>query len=889
MIALPPLPPPRDCCDHCEVASTAVHSLVSSHRSSSSSPSLSAVLCCTRPAPSLIHHLACWTDGAPPVPLVALIAALLDRHSLSGASRAAAAMRRSTPLPPPALSPALGLGLTRVALLLGVVVVALVCASASGVSAAGTGHLPIQAPVAMSVQPHAPTDRPSEPSLALPLLAVAPSPEERSAGLYSADEFPAEPRPRLNVNQEPLPLSPPGTYMHSAVRIGSKMFVYGGVASYEADKYMNDMWLFDFGASEFVQLQGSFVPPLPTHAGLSTGDAAAFAPRDVPSMPGMATAPRHESFKVEALHPQANPASPFLPRQRAQRPVRVVALEHIYEKDAHKPTAAGHTIKQIYANTKKGMFAQQTGQKRNGAAKGAPAAGGKGARFQAREAAETAFLQSEERLSLHHRQRSRFVSRAMRAMRDAAAPLHRATAFPGDNAGSAYSDPRFHRDGVAADSRAGLQRAQSPATQKHHPGTQTPESARSDARERAPQGLQDFWCYDFDTHSWALVNVTTSQPLARSPWLTPAQLNDPVFKDPLPILLPPSRRLHTAVVMKERMVVFGGVSSNNLILGDIWIYDPSESSWIEASADGPGGSPILPREGHSAVTLKDGLTMLVFGGVSYGFLPFNDLWSYSAVDNAWTRLTGPNDRDAPLQRWLHTSVYHERSDSMVVFGGLTAHYVPLNDVHVYSVGEHAWRAQATTGTPPFPRMMHTAVTVNDLMLVAGGAANNLPMDDMFVLDMRTWAWRELLQTGGYPFARTGATAIVLSPDERREELGELEDISPDAKDPHLNWAADLAALAKRPVVGSFSNEGPASALEEQAGSMAGLDAIAFPQDTSVPLGGSEGVDEQAKQRPVYRYRKHSKNNFYMILFGGASATSAPQDNTRIEKEMNSDN
>jgi len=173
-------------------------------------------------------------------------------------------------------------------------------------------------------------------------------------------------------------------------------------------------------------------------------------------------------------------------------------------------------------------------------------------------------------------------------------------------------------------------------------------------------------------------------------------------------------------------------------------------------------------------------------------------------------------------------------------------------------------------------------------VVSGGAANNLPMDDMFVLDMATWTWSELLQTSGYPFARTGASAIILSPDERREELGEVEDLSADAKDPHLNWKADLAALARRPVVGSFSNEGASSALEEQAGSMAGLDAIAFPENTAVPLGGSEGVDEQAKQRPVYRYRKHSKNNFYMIIFGGASATSAPQDNTRIEKEMNSD-
>ena len=48
--------------------------------------------------------------------------------------------------------------------------------------------------------------------------------------------------------------------------------------------------------------------------------------------------------------------------------------------------------------------------------------------------------------------------------------------------------------------------------------------------------------------------------------------------------------------------------------------------WIKAY---PLGAQILPREGHSAV-LMNAHEMYVFGGISYGHLPFNEVWVYNA-------------------------------------------------------------------------------------------------------------------------------------------------------------------------------------------------------------------------------------------------------------------
>ena len=402
------------------------------------------------------------------------------------------------------------------------------------------GSVPIQVPTALRASKTAPRAVLPPASTAMPLLEVPLTPEARSAGLYFEEEFPSEPQPRPNVNQEPLPLSPPGTYLHSAVLIQGVMYIYGGVASYEADKYFNDLWLFDFGASEFVQLQGNYVPPPPTRAGLSAGDAEAFAPTDVPEMPNLATAPRHETSTAEALHPEANPSSPFLPTRRAQHPVRVTALEHLYLKDAEKPTAAGLTMKQIYGQAHSEKPAFMRDQERDALKRKIAKQRKEYERLEKQlkeQEQEEAKAEAEKRKVLGHsfletgveigaetavRHRHRMLSSVLKSIIDARRAKNPSTAEPRDNSGTVYSDARFHRDGVAADYHFDGRPIQDAAEQQHHPNTRTPESAVEDERERMPHALQDFWAYDLDEHTWTLANVSSSQPLAHSPWLTPA-------------------------------------------------------------------------------------------------------------------------------------------------------------------------------------------------------------------------------------------------------------------------------------------------------------------------------------------------------------------------------
>jgi len=38
--------------------------------------------------------------------------------------------------------------------------------------------------------------------------------------------------------------------------------------------------------------------------------------------------------------------------------------------------------------------------------------------------------------------------------------------------------------------------------------------------------------------------------------------------------IPAPRWLHTAVAIGNKMVIFGGVSYSDIILGDVWLFDP---------------------------------------------------------------------------------------------------------------------------------------------------------------------------------------------------------------------------------------------------------------------------------------------------------------------------
>jgi len=185
----------------------------------------------------------------------------------------------------------------------------------------------------------------------------------------------------------------------------------------------------------------------------------------------------------------------------------------------------------------------------------------------------------------------------------------------------------------------------------------------------------------------------------------------------------------------------------------------------------------------------------------------------------------------PAARWLHSAVLHEASSTMYVFGGVAAHFVPLDDFWAYSVAANKWSQPAASNTPPFPRMMHTSACVGNLVFVLGGLANNLPFDDAWIFDVARGTWTPVPHFGSSPTARHGAAAVVLAPP--------AATVAPD-------YRAPLAPLPP-----------PSS-------------AVLLSDEASLPPAklAAAVVRKGITPRPRYRTRKQYYDNRFLVLFGG---------------------
>eukprot|EP01006_Ploeotia_vitrea_P012988 TRINITY_DN34174_c0_g1_i1.p1 TRINITY_DN34174_c0_g1~~TRINITY_DN34174_c0_g1_i1.p1 ORF type:complete len:860 (+),score=426.88 TRINITY_DN34174_c0_g1_i1:153-2582(+) len=708
----------------------------------------------------------------------------------------------------------------------------------------------------------------------VPLTVRVPTPQAEPRQTNAGDAFPQGP-PKPLPSDVPPPLSPSGRWLHTAVLIGTKMYVYGGVGSYSTALY-NDMWLYNYAEQEWTELQASFVPPFPKKK-LKPQDPDApsleqFHPGDTPSAPAMREFPGGGETRVEALKPNEAPKQNGPVPPRKQEPLRVIDLLPVnrgmpikeagftsfLETQQHLKLAAmcehsleGQALAQHKAHMKRAVDSGHlSGMIRMPKVVDHPHSflethmqrktlHGEKLRTTQHEALRDLLHQGVPTRSsvkrhhhhrhhdrqhhhhLHHQHRfsvprnialhvsdkavsskvapgSKTVSSTVTMTNAGPSPSSsssvsnikagagRATMTDDTNAPSsvhhlsrstrtetpdvtAGSETRVDKhvggkDNVRVrgnvDAAVALlqlsanqhlkqkqkqkqrqrQRVRQGVDPKPAPGT--PEAAaneREDDSKATPHAApfieSDLWEYDLDSKLWRDVVLKSD-------------------RKPVP------RWLHSAVNMKNRMMVFGGVSYSDVILGDIWLFFSDEDRWVKANTNGP---PILPREGHSAVVFSEDY-MWVFGGISYGHIPFNDVWVYDATKNIWQRVETQGAQPPP--RWLHTSVGHMDSTGvqrMYVYGGCTRNWVPLDDLYILEPAKKLWLHPSTKGFPAYPRYLHNAVILHNQMYVMDGMANNLPYEDMHEFDLPTNTWTEINPAGAYPFAREGSSLITITP------------------------------------------------------------------------------------------------------------------------------
>ena len=205
------------------------------------------------------------------------------------------------------------------------------------------------------------------------------------------------------------------------------------------------------------------------------------------------------------------------------------------------------------------------------------------------------------------------------------------------------------------------------------------------------------------------------------------------------------------------MLVFGG-GGDGTYFNDLWRYNYENLEW--RAVDVEGHEPE-PRAYHTAVHV--GQRLFIFGGWK-GDEFINDL---SVLE------TGSEEGGDVTFRWTHDvkaigvppgpRAYHtavEIDNKVVVFGGWGAQDF-CADVSVLSVVEGkqpAWETLSSAGETPKARAAHTCTRIGDLLYVFGGESSDGRLNDVAVLDMNTRLWTFPNCSGPPPTARSGHSA-----------------------------------------------------------------------------------------------------------------------------------
>mmetsp|Transcript_92546 Transcript_92546/g.160408 ORF Transcript_92546/g.160408 Transcript_92546/m.160408 type:complete len:524 (-) Transcript_92546:398-1969(-) len=216
---------------------------------------------------------------------------------------------------------------------------------------------------------------------------------------------------------------------------------------------------------------------------------------------------------------------------------------------------------------------------------------------------------------------------------------------------------------------------------------------------------------------------------------------------------PSARRAHSASVVGQWMLVFGG-RGRDLNCPDVNILDFETMEWEVLQGD--PASPSL-RWNHTASVI--GRKIYIFGGENEDLL-HNDTYILDVDTLRWRH--ADTSGTTPCPRYAHTSCVY--GNKIVVFGGSSTQH--LSDVHVLDTETLTWTRPTCTGPGPKQRCGHAAACLGHHMYIFGGLSTNF-LNDLWELDLETFTWRELgtskvpLTEGAAPTVRGHFTASAI--------------------------------------------------------------------------------------------------------------------------------
>lgn len=171
---------------------------------------------------------------------------------------------------------------------------------------------------------------------------------------------------------------------------------------------------------------------------------------------------------------------------------------------------------------------------------------------------------------------------------------------------------------------------------------------------------------------------------------------------------PNSSNDFSCVVFKDNLCIFGGLTDQNVVVNDFFIFNFRTNTWKKMNTEG-----LVPRRSHAAAIYKN--KMILFGGTNeigqkIGFQQL-DVYDF----NKWSKWTTTGDIP-PARSEAMITIY---KDSLYMFGGTSCSiFDELNDFYELNLVTKQWRQIKCH--EPHRRVSGSLIAHNDSLYMFGG-------------------------------------------------------------------------------------------------------------------------------------------------------------------------
>ncbi|MFA6029572.1 MAG: kelch repeat-containing protein [Elusimicrobiota bacterium] len=188
-----------------------------------------------------------------------------------------------------------------------------------------------------------------------------------------------------------------------------------------------------------------------------------------------------------------------------------------------------------------------------------------------------------------------------------------------------------------------------------------------------------------------------------------------------------TRYYHSSVRLKDgRILVCGGIRSDQQAIADTEIYDPASGTWATT------GAMSTPRSRHTATLLPDGKVLVAGGDNPSMMMPGMPMPVFQASAELYDPVAGTW---TPTGAMANSRAYHSATtlgdDKVLVVGGYS------NGAELYDPASGVWSPAPSMEEP---HSGHTATLLGDgKILIAGGWGNSGPVGAL-ILDLSAGTW-----------------------------------------------------------------------------------------------------------------------------------------------------